>query len=624
MCGINGIIGLSDNILAAEKVKAMNTALAHRGPDDEGVFSDGAVALGHRRLSIIDLSAAGKQPMSSANGQYMITYNGELYNYVELKNKLPDYPYKTNTDTEVILAAYQKWGVNCVEYFQGMFAFALWDKSSKELFIARDRLGIKPLYYHVDKNKVLVFSSELRALLASDIIARKINHNAIADYFQYQTVHAPETIIENVKMLMPGCCYVIRSNEHKIFSYWNLNEKYNPEIKSYSYNKICADINLLLTQAVEKRLVSDVPFGAFLSGGIDSSAIAALMSKVMTSKPETFSVIFDEQEFSEAKYAKLVSEKFNTQHHEIKLKVSDFVNQLPIIMDALDFPGGDGPNTYMVSKATKNAGITMALSGLGGDELFAGYDVFKRLYKLNKFSAFVHLPSVFKKTLAGLLSSRMGKFEGEKLKVLSTLNNFDVDTAYYLSRLMMTNDKLNKLYNGKLPVLNFVQNVFNKTNFPFDKDFLLSKVSYAEINTYLQNVLLRDTDQMSMAHSLEVRVPFLDHHLLEYVYSVPDKYKFPHTPKKLLVDSLSNLLPPEIINRPKMGFTLPWNAWLRNELKEFCEKNIHSLCSRSFINSDEMMNLWRLFLKNDTSVKWSHLWYLIVLEHWLTKNNIES
>ena len=413
MCGINGILGIADSGLAKQKVQAMNIAMKHRGPDDEGFFVNGDVALGHRRLSIIDLSAAGHQPMASFDGRFQIVYNGELYNFKELKfelqrvvsgSKESAYFFQTNTDTEVIIAAYARWGEDCVNHFNGMYAFAIWDTLKKELFIARDRLGIKPLYY-IYTNNTLAFSSEMRSLLASDLIPKKLDENGLVDFLRYQTVHAPNTIVKGVKMLMPG--HYMKSNNGKItiHSYWNLKKNINHASDGKSYAEVCKDVNHLLTKAVERRLIADVPFGAFLSGGIDSSAIVGLMSKVSTEKVKTFSVTFDESEFSESKYAQLIAKKFNTDHHEIILKPKDFLTELPNALKAMDHPSGDGPNTYIVSKATKEAGITMALSGLGGDELFAGYDVFKRSLELNK-KAWLNVVPKFVRGAGGTLLTK--------------------------------------------------------------------------------------------------------------------------------------------------------------------------------------------------------------------------
>ena len=509
-----------------------------------------------------------------------------------------------------------------------MFAFAIWDNFKKELFIARDRLGIKPLYYF-QQSGVIAFSSEVRSLLASELVPRKLNKSGLVDYLRYQTVHAPETIVQDVRMLMPGNYLLLNENslaDKKNISekkYWQLSPGKEKETSSKSYQEVCDEVYTLLFKAVERRLIADVPFGAFLSGGIDSSAVVGLMSKVSSQPVKTFSVTFDEREFSEAKYAQLVADKFQTEHHEIRLTSNDFVKELPLALKATDHPSGDGPNTYIVSKVTKQAGITMALSGLGGDELFAGYDIFKRSLKLEKYKWIGALPEFAKKIPAKLLQTFKPGVPSDKIAELLSLPDFKLESTYPLSRQVLLEDKIMSLLNfSELPA-NVVSQTLRENH--LEKfNSLLSKVSVAEITTYMQNVLLRDTDQMSMASALEVRVPFLDYELVEFVLSISDEYKYPSTPKKLLIDALGDLLPPEIVNRPKMGFTLPWKHWLKNELKSFCENRIESLSNRKIFNKQEILNLWKAFLNDDSRITWSRIWYLVVLEDWLLENKIED
>ncbi len=627
MCGITGIVGHQlNNELYHSAIKKMNDAIAHRGPNSEGFWNDEHCFFGHRRLSIIDLSEAGNQPFLSQDDRYILIYNGELFNYKELKLELQraqhgskDLPYifKTNTDTEVILASYLRWGIDCLQRFNGMFAFSIWDKVEQKLVIARDRLGIKPLYYHY-KNNVLLFASEIRALIHSGLIDKKISLKSVAEYIQYTTVHAPNTILEDVLMLMPGHVLELKNNELKIQQYWNINN-FTKTKEDLSYKETCNKVNVLLTASVERRLVADVPFGAFLSGGIDSSAIVGLMSKVSSEKVQTFNVSFDEGEFSEAKYAKQIAAKFNTQHHEIKLTPNDFLKQLPEALAAMDHPSGDGPNSYIVSKATKNAGITMALSGLGGDELFAGYDVFKRYYELEKKGWLNIVPA--KSLIGKFLAAKKKSVQGDKtaeILALDTINGFN---AYPINRKLFNQKDYSSLlkenYNADL----FIKNIIKKSE--TDKKHILSRVSLFEIQTYMQNVLLRDADQMSMAVALEVRVPFLDYKLVEFVLSVKDDYKYPHTPKKLLVDSLGDLLPDNIVNRPKMGFTLPWKDWLKEDLKDFCEENITQFAKRTFVNREAVLLIWNRFLKNDPKISWSRVWHLVVLNNWINTHQIE-
>lgn len=631
MCGINGIYGLKESSIAKQKVLAMNNRMSHRGPDDEGIFVDENIAFGHRRLSIIDLSSAGHQPMKSHDGRFQIIYNGELYNFKELKFELQRvvagsnqqaYIFQTNTDTEVIIAAYIRWGADCVKRFNGMFAFAVWDSVENTLFIARDRLGIKPLYY-LYANNVFAFSSEIRSLLESDLIPRKLDENSLVDYLRYQTVHAPNTIIKGVKMLMPGNYVEIKSGIPKIKKYWSLQDSISNESNGKNYDEICKDVNLLLTKSVERRLIADVPFGAFLSGGIDSSAVVGLMCKVSSEKVRTFTVTFDESEFSEAKYATLIAKKYNTDHHEIRLTPKDFLNDLPNALSAMDHPSGDGPNTYVVSKATKDAGIIMALSGLGGDELFAGYDVFKRSLDLNKKKWLNLLPQVSRKLGARVLLNVKPSVSSEKIAELLKQHEINFNSFYPITRQVLMDNQISRIIVRNKLIKNRVAEIIDEFQVSNLKS-QISQVSIAEISTYMQNVLLRDTDQMSMANALEVRVPFIDYTLVEYVLGISDKHKSISSPKKLLVDSLGDLLPNEIVNRPKMGFTFPWKHWMKNELKTFCENKLASLSMRSLFDEKELMNLWERFLADDKLITWSRIWYLVVLENWLQENKIED
>ncbi len=628
MCGITGFtISEGSQKNYSEIISGMVNSLAHRGPNAKNSWNDEQTFLGHARLSIIDLSESSNQPMHSSDKRYVIIYNGELYNYRELKLELQrvaqgsqnqSYFFKTNSDTEVVIAAYERWGKDCLEKFNGMFAFALYDKQEKKLFIARDRLGIKPLYY-AQVNNQLVFASEIRTILKSGFVENKINRNVISEYFLYQTVNAPNTIIEGVNMLMPGNYMEFKNGNLVISPYWKLNNFIN-SANELNYEQTCKKINELLFQSVERRLVADVPFGAFLSGGIDSSAVVGIMSKMSSQKVETFNVSFDESEFSEAVYAKKVSEKFNTNHHEIKLSPDDFLKQVPEALAAMDHPSGDGPNTYVVSKATKLAGITMALSGLGGDELFAGYDIFKRMMEIKNKSYLNIFPRPLRKIPAGIIKTKNKSIAGDKMSEVLTTEKISIDSAYPISRKIFNEEQIQKLlknYNSP----NYLSDIISKTTKP-NKEHNLSYISVLEINSYMQNVLLRDTDQMSMVVALEVRVPFLDYKLAEFVLSVKDEFKFPTTPKKLLIDSLSGILPDEIINRPKMGFTLPWKHWLKNELKTFCEQNMKSLSKRDFVNENGILHLWELFLKDDKRVTWSRIWHLVVLENWMQKNNV--
>ncbi|MCA6365229.1 MAG: asparagine synthase (glutamine-hydrolyzing) [Bacteroidetes bacterium] len=624
MCGITGIYSAHTTLATRQRVEAMNTALAHRGPDDAGIFEGDHVVLGHRRLSIIDLSPGGHQPMHSADGRYTIVFNGEIYNFREVRAQITNWQFRSESDTEVILAAYAQWGKACVQHFNGMFAFALYDAHTRELWIVRDRLGIKPLYYWYHEG-TLVFASEIRAVLASELVVRRASETAVGEYLRWQTVLAPNTIVENVHLLPAGHWMLLSSSGMKQEAWWTLPGNFRKEVAAQPLPEIHKEIRRLLREAVERRLVADVPFGAFLSGGIDSSAIVALMSEVSSAPVNTFSVTFDESEFSEAKYAKMVADKYGTRHHEIRLRPDDFLHDLPAAVAAMDHPGGDGPNTWVVSKATKAAGITMALTGLGGDELFAGYSVFTRMAELEGKAWLNQIPRPLRSMGGRMLELLRPGVASSKTAEVLRLPKINFESAYPLSRLLLLPGQLKQIGGNAFPV-NDVFKAHTQLLKEFaGNDYLLSRISIAEMSTYMQHVLLRDSDQMSMAHGLELRVPFMDYTLVEYALSIPDNYKYPHTPKKLLVDALGDLLPREIIDRPKMGFTLPWEQWMKNELSSFCETNLFELTDDQYdwgFSQKGLKKIWRQFKDGDPNVSWSRIWPLVVLGHWLKKNNV--
>lgn len=611
MCGINGII--SDITDKQERLSRMNGTLQHRGPDDEGTYIDEHVALGHRRLMIIDLSSAGHQPMTTPDGRYSMVFNGEVYNYQEIKKEL-DYPFRSNTDSEVILAAWQKWGAECLQRFNGMFAIAIWDHHQKQLTLVRDRLGIKPIYWHYVNNQ-LVFSSEIRALLASGIPTKEIDPDSLVDYLRYQTVQAPATILKDVYILKAGHILSFKAGEPPL-----LKEFWRPQVKPHNrtinYEQAKEEVRELFFKSVQRRLVADVPFGAFLSGGIDSSAIVGAMARVSNSSVKTFNISFAEEEFSEAKYARYIAQLHGTDHTEIKLSPDDFLNYLPEALKGMDHPSGDGPNTWLVSKVTKEAGVTMALSGLGGDELFAGYSIFKRMQALHGKQWLWKLPNALRKGVGELMSKVKPGVASEKMKALLSMPEYQFANVFSVSRQALMDEQLGGLLNRELlPAHNpatYLQDLISN-----NPQHILSDVSIGELSTYMQNVLLRDSDQMSMAHALEVRVPFLDHELAEYMLSLPDGIKYPATPKKLLVDSMPDLLPDYIVKRPKMGFTFPWRHWLKNELHGFVSERLNSLAKRDYFNEVAVLELWNQFKKDDPTVTFSRIWPLVVLEEWM-------
>ena len=625
MCGINGIYQFSGFSHPSETIGVMNDALKHRGPDAEGIYKDEFTHLGHKRLSVIDLNERSNQPFKSEDGKCVMVFNGEIYNYKEIKSQLSDYKFSTDSDTEVVLAAFQKWGPKCLRAFNGMFAFAVWNLEKKELFIARDRMGIKPLYY-VLTDEEIIFSSSIRSILKTTLIEKKVRENSLIDYLRYQTVHAPFTMIEGVFELMPGQQLLINETEGIQFStYWSATTEFKSSKDDLGQTK--SNIRRLLSESVERRLVSDVPFGAFLSGGIDSSILVGLMSEIHDKRIDTFSVVFKENQFSEGQYAQEMARKYNTNHHEIELSVEDFKDLIPTALSFMDHPSGDGPNTYVVSQKTHQAGIKMALSGLGGDELFGGYSIFTQVGEFQKKKWLTSFPSYARKPLANIYHGLKGTVESSKVRELLKLQHFDMEYIYQFYRQVLMDDQLSKLVRtNKLPNNQSLKIAHELVGYKTEgwKLPTLSRISVAEFSTYMQNVLLRDSDQMSMANGLELRLPFLDHELVEYTLGIPDKLKWPSSPKKLLVDSFKDVLPQSIYNRSKMGFVLPYEFWMKNELKDFCETRLKELERLSYFRRGQVDKLWKQFLENNKRVTWSRVWPLVVLGDWLRSNEIDG
>ncbi|OQP49446.1 asparagine synthase (glutamine-hydrolyzing) [Niastella populi] len=618
MCGIAGIVSFSRNIDLPVTIRRMTNAIAHRGPDTDGFYCNDSIALGHRRLSIIDLSTAANQPIADHTGRYQIIFNGEIYNFREVRKMLPDYPFSTNSDTEVLLAAYSKWGAECLPYLKGMFAFVIWDTVEQVMFIARDRMGVKPVYYFVNDN-VFLFASEIRGVLGSDLVPAKANKLSIREFLSYQSVGFPESAIQGVLQLEAGSSITIRDNKYSIKKYWDITDTPAIDFDFGDRLRVQQQVRQLLRNAVERRLVSDVPLGAFLSGGIDSSAVVGLMAEVGAGRPNTFTAGFEEKEFDESGYANIISRKFNTNHNQVLLKPAVFLDELTNALNAMDTPSGDGVNTYVVSKAIRQSGLTVALSGVGGDELFAGYPFFQQYLQLKKYAS-VWGGAKLLRWGAGLALGNSNK--AQRMKSLLNAPASSIRYFYPEFRRIIAPQLLSSLTKWENSRPTLLEEQLVKLPASLEKFPLLSQVSIAEYIGYTQHTLLKDTDQFSMAVSLEVREPFFDHDLIEFVLAIPDHLKFPGFPKQLLVESLKELLPDEVVHRKKQGFLFPWNVWMKKELRSFCETRLQRMAQRDFINGKSLLAYWKRFLNNDASVRWMEIWLFVVLEYWMEKNGI--
>jgi asparagine synthase (glutamine-hydrolysing) len=595
----------------------MTNALVHRGPDAEGYHSDSNISLGHRRLSIVDLSTNANQPFIDASGRYILVFNGMIYNYKELKSQLPDYPFVSSGDTEVLMAAFCKWGIDCLQKLEGMFAFAIWDTLNETLWLARDRMGVKPLYYFQDGKRV-IFSSEKRSILASGLVTPAVDKHSLFEFLSYHSTGYPGSMIAGIKQLSAGSFMKVAQHHSEIVIYWKpTTHKYIIDNDPVAVRKKLFDT---INSSVTKRMVADVPLGVFLSGGIDSTAIMALMSLNSTEKINSFTLSFNVMQYDESGFADLAAKRFNTNHTKYLLKPERFLDMLSNGLDAMDSPSADGINTYVLSGALRSVDIKVALSGMGGDELFAGYPGFTQFYKLNKFSSLYNLLYPARKGFSRLLKlSSSNKWR--RLSGLLAVKHASIDEIYPIMRQVLSPGMISELTTDSQGETAIQKSIFKDLH-EIQKFDSLSQYSITEYMGYAQTTLLKDTDQMSMAVGLEIREPFFDHHLIEYVLSLSNNLKYPYSPKQLLVESLRPLIPKEIAIRPKQGFEIPWKSWMKNELQQFCDAQINDIAQRDFINGPKLINYWKRFLKGDPSVRWVELWQFVVLGYWLRKNGI--
>lgn len=621
MCGIAGFIDGTGS-LGMEALASASQAIAHRGPDDSGVqiISAGKlrVGLANRRLAILDLSPAGHQPMHDPQTGNWIVYNGEVYNFAEIRRRLEaeGVSFISHCDTEVILKAYGQWGTACPKQFRGMFAFAIWDAGQQQLFLARDRLGIKPLYYAMTDDG-LVFASEVRAILASGCISRRLNQVALAQYLSFGSIYEPETIIEGIAALAPGHCLLWKAGDVEDIAYWELQPPARPHCTDA--RQVEREVADLLNEAVCLRCVSDVPIGVFLSGGIDSSAIVAALHRLGTPNIGTFSLVFQEQDFTESDFSRQVAQKFRTDHSEIVVSQSDVIEAIPHALRAMDQPSVDGINTFMVSREARRAGFKVALSGLGGDEVFAGYETFRSVPRMEKLRRLV--PRYLGNAIGHGLRALDSSDKVRKFHVL--LDPEGGAPSYAVARMLfipeqqrrMLKDGGNGTWERAVQPLRAAMTQARG----FDD---VNRVSYLELRNYLLNTLLRDTDCMSMAHGLEVRVPLLDHKLVEFLFTLPPGQKLrPGFPKYLLVNAVRDLLPQEVVHRPKRGFTLPFEQWLRDELRDQLQQQFREWDEgplAGYLEGHAVRGVWSSFLAGRTS--WSRPWALYVLSQWCATN----
>jgi asparagine synthase (glutamine-hydrolysing) len=588
MCGINGI-ALSKNSrrrLSGGELERMRDVLTHRGPDEAGIFVDqlGRVGLGHRRLSIVDV-ASGQQPMTNEDGSLHIIYNGEVYNHSDFRTSLEarGHIYNSHCDTETILHLYEEYGDRCVEHLRGMFAFAIWDARKSELFIARDRLGVKPLYYTQTADGSFYFASEIKALFEVEAIKPQLNFNALPDYLANHAPSGEATLFSGIKRLLPGHTLLWRDGVVEIKQYWQLS--FEPKEDGRSDADYVAEWSELFRQSVKLRLMSDVPLGMFLSGGIDSSAIAAVMSGMVGEPIKTFSVAFAEREANELQYARLVAKAFKTNHHEVVVSPENFFAALPELIWHEDEPIAHPSSValYFVSQlAAKH--VKVVLTGEGSDELLAGYGRYRKtILNLKLGSRYERLlPSgirnAVRRQIDGLSNrSRLKqKLQRSFLALAPDLENIYFDNFAVFPRAMqrqlLTAEAAERIGDDASNPYSVMRQALDES----DATSLLNQLLCVDMKTYLHELLMKQ-DQMSMAASIESRVPFLDHKLVEFSAALPERMKLRGAQTKFVLrESMRGLLPEEILSRPKMGFPVPVGAWFRGAFRNVVDEYVLS------------------------------------------------
>jgi len=627
MCGINGIAfsSRSGRTVSRATLEAMRDVITHRGPDEEGIFIDEAVGLGHRRLSIVDV-ASGHQPMTNEDASLHITYNGEIYNHADYRESLEakGHVYQTHCDTETILHLYEEHGSACVDYLRGMFAFAIWDQRKQELFIARDRLGVKPLYYVHSDDGSLYFASEIKALLEARAVRPEINYSVLSDYLANHSPSGEETLFKGVKRLLPGHLLTWRDGEMSIRRYWDVDfTKESVQRDEKTYIKDWSD---LFRESVRLRLMADVPLGMFLSGGIDSSAIAAVMSGMVSEPIKTFSVAFAEREANELEYARLVAEAYKTNHHEIVVTPEQFFTALPRLVWHEDEPLAHPSSValYFVSHLASQH-VKVVLTGEGSDEMLAGYGRYRRtLLNLSIGRRYNKLtPSFARDAIRNQIEQSLpqGRLRQKLMRTFLVLSP-ELESIYFDNFAVfpapMQEDLLTRETRDRIQSIDpyaELRRLLVRT-----KDLsLLDGLLYADMKTYLHELLMKQ-DQMSMATSIESRVPFLDHKLVEFTASMPDTMKLRgNTTKFVLRESMKGVLPERILSRSKMGFPVPIGSWFRGQFKSIIDEYVlgDRALSRGIFAPDFVRGVVARHQAGEDHAE--RLWALLNFEIWLRR-----
>ena len=618
----------------------MTDKLAHRGPNAEGYYYDGVCGLGHRRLSVIDLSDSANQPMYSSDDRYIIVYNGEVYNFQEIGAKITqgqinkDFKFKTASDTEIILEAFVYYGTEFIHQLNGMFAIAIYDKLERELFLFRDRIGIKPLVYYWDGNN-LAFASEIKSLTTTNKIAQVLNKNSVNDFLHLGFIPAPNTIYENIFKLNPGSYLKVSSKGLEKIRYWDINQKLSNQTHK-DKEEVLVKLSDLIMSSVQYQLKSDVPYGVFLSGGIDSSLVTAQASFLSNVKIDTFSIGFEENIVNESEYAKAVATYLETNHHEFIISHKDVINIIETSFDAYDEPNADSSviPTLLVSKLAK-AHVTVALSGEGADEMFFGYGSYKWAQRLSTPTY-----QVLKKPVARVFKHMSSRFQRIG-KLLNTSDSHNLRSHIFSQeQYFFSNKEISALVNEPYSTPGYLRNLqeneiefiySNPDQFPHlsnqkRKLNAMEQQALFDINYYLPDDLLTKVDRASMHFALETRVPYLDHRVIEYAINIAPELKFNNNISKyILKEILYKYVPKELFDRPKQGFSIPLSKWLKGELnyliKDYLDPEL--IRKAGIVKDEEVAKLIRGYISGKDYL-FNRIWLLIVLHKWIRDKNITT
>lgn len=620
MCGICGFI--SRNTITTDQLRQMNDTMYHRGPDDHGEeiypATDGyTVGLAQRRLSILDLSELGHQPMHSKDKRVSVVYNGEIYNFNEIKEELQDYSFCSSCDTEVIIAAYLKWGISCVDRFNGMFAIALFDRDSQNLYLIRDRIGKKPLYYWLNDEN-LIFASELKPIMVCPGVERKIRTEIISRYLYHQYINAPDTIFEDIYKLEPGMILQFHMGKISTWKYWDVKKVYHEQRRAEvsDYVQAKKELKELLNRSVRMRMIADVPLGTFLSGGYDSSMITAIAQSQSEQPVKTYSIGFNEGKYNEAKFAKEVARHLGTNHTELYIDEKEMFDLVDSIAKYYDEPFADSSQipTMLVS-ALARQDVTVVLSGDGGDEFFCGYNAYDKVGQAQKLDILGEL-TYRVCNLPGIKKADILQKMPFKVRIVAANRNKETKTQFGASNYLETSNNMVK--GEKLPILYQVESGYQEKNWQ-ERRMLL------DMDTYLPGDILCKVDRASMKYSLEARCPILDKDVMEYSYRLPHSFKYNRGVKKrILKDIAYDYIPKELLDRPKVGFGVPLDKWLRGPLKEqLLDMASHDfLVKQEIFDADFVCKMLQTYMEHGdagpaTGANYSKLmWSYFVFQQW--------